>query len=288
MINGTIIKGIGGFYYVATERGIIQCRARGKLRKAKITPAVGDMAQISIVSENPLEGALEGIGERKSFLVRPPVANIDCVVVVIAAASPAPDYTLADKLTVTAEKAKIEVIIAVNKTDIASPDDAISIYEKAGYKTVRVCAESGGGIDGLKALISGKITALAGNSGVGKSSLLNRLGFDVETGSVSKIERGRHTTRHAELFPLDTGGFVIDTPGFSLLEVNDIKADELKEYFPEFGKCEECRFAGCLHVGAKSKDCAVVRAVSEGEISQTRYNSYTALYDTLKSVKEWD
>lgn len=288
MIEGVITKGIGGFYYVTTEKGVAECRARGKLRKDKITPAVGDKVDITIVNENPLQGALERVHERANFLIRPPVANVDAVVVVISTTSPNPDYFMIDKLIVTAEKTGIEVIAAVNKTDIGSPDEAIDIYSNAGYKTIKVCAEKNEGIDSLKRLISGKITAFAGNSGVGKSSLLNRLGFNLETGKVSKIERGKHTTRHVELMPLENGGFVIDTPGFSLLEINDIKHNELKDFFIEFGNYDNCRFADCLHIGVKPSNCAVCAAVENGDICETRYKSYLDLYNTLKDIKEWD
>ncbi|OQB14780.1 MAG: putative ribosome biogenesis GTPase RsgA [Firmicutes bacterium ADurb.Bin193] len=288
MINGVIVKGIGGFYYVQSDRGVAECRARGKFRKAQISPMVGDKVGISIVNENPLQGAIEEIYPRKNFLIRPPVANVDTVVIVIATASPNPDYCMVDKLIVTAEKAGIEIIIAVNKTDIAKPDNIIEVYEKAGFQTISVCAEKNEGINGLRALISGKTVAFAGNSGVGKSSLLNRLGFDLETGEVSKIERGKHTTRHAELLPLDTGGYVIDTPGFSLLEVSDIKASELKDYFREFKDLGDCRFSGCVHIGAKPSDCAVSAAVGRGEICPSRYESYLSIYDSLKDIKDWE
>lgn len=288
MIEGVITKGIGGFYYVATDNGIAECRARGKLRKEKITPTVGDKVEITIVNQNPLQGALENIQERTNFLIRPPVANVDTVVAVISTTSPNPDYYMIDKLIVTAEKFGIEVIVAVNKTDIGSPDKTFEIYNNAGYKAIKVCAKENEGTDVLKELIKGKITAFAGNSGVGKSSLLNSLGFNLETGIVSKIERGKHTTRHVELMPLDNGGFVIDTPGFSILEINDIKYDELKNYFIEFEKYDNCRFANCLHVGVNVNDCAVCAAVENGEIFESRYNSYKALYNILKNIKEWD
>lgn len=288
MTYGTIIKGIGGFYYVATQRGIAECRALGRLRKEKITPVTGDRVKIRITSEAPYEGAIEEVAERKSYLIRPPVANVDSMVIVISTASPCPDYLMIDKLIVTAERANIDIIIAVNKTDIAPPDEIVDIYEGAGFKTVKTCAQTGKGADELKAALTGGITAFAGNSGVGKSSLLNRFGFTLETGSVSKINRGRHTTRHTELLPLDKDRFIIDTPGFSLLEINDIKANELKNYFREFKGLDACRFSDCAHIGAAPGDCTVCAAVEKGGIAKTRYNSYVDIYNSLKNLNEWD
>lgn len=289
-LSGVITKGIGGFYYVSTERGIAECHARGKMRRQKITPMVGDKVEITIVNENPFEGALEEISPRTTYLIRPAVANVDTVVIVIAATSPNPDFFMIDKLIVTAEKSNIDVIIAVNKTDLLDPDKIIEMYSSAGYKVAPICASTGEGIDVLKGLIHGKITAFAGNSGVGKSSILNCLGFTLETGVVSKIERGKHTTRHVELMPLEPngGGFVMDTPGFSILEITTVKANELKDLFREFEIYNNnCRFDDCIHIGGKPKDCAVMSAVEQGLIGDSRFNSYTALYDTLKDIKEW-
>ena len=287
-LTGVITKGIGGFYYVSTERGIVECRARGKMRKQKITPMVGDKVEITIVNEDPFEGALEEISPRTTYLIRPAVANVDTVVIVIAATSPNPDFFMIDKLIVTAEKSDIDVIIAVNKTDLLNPDKIIEMYSSAGYRVTPICASTGEGIEELKKLIQGKITAFAGNSGVGKSSILNCLGFTLETGVVSKIERGKHTTRHIELMPLNGGGFVMDTPVFSLLEITNVKANELKNLFNEFEIYNNnCRFDDCVHIGGKPKDCAVLSAVEQGLIGDSRYKNYTALYDTLKDIKEW-
>ncbi len=288
-LSGVITKGIGGFYYVSTERGIVECHARGKMRKQKITPMVGDKVEITIVNENPFEGALEEISPRTTYLIRPAVANVDTVVIVIAATSPNPDFFMIDKLIVTAEKGNIDVIIAVNKTDLLDPDKIIEMYSLAGYRVTPICASTGEGVEDLKKLIRGKITAFAGNSGVGKSSILNCLGFSLETGIVSKIERGKHTTRHIELMPLSGGGFVMDTPGFSLLEITNVKANELKNLFNEFEIYNNnCRFDDCVHIGGKPKDCAVLSALEQGLIGDSRYNNYTALYDILKDIKEWD
>ena len=289
MIYGTILKGIGGFYYVSAGEKVYECRARGKFRKQGLKPMVGDVAGITVVNETSLEGAVEEICERKNSLVRPPVANIGYIVIVVAAASPLPDYYMIDKLTVMAEKNGINVVVCVNKTDIASPDTIVDIYKKAGYEVVTVCAETGEGTDSLKKIIKGSVAAFAGNSGVGKSSLLNCFGFDVMTGGVSKIERGRHTTRHVELFCTEDGSYIMDTPGFSILEVNGIEAEDLKEYFREFARFEgQCKFAGCEHYGANSSSCAVVKAAEEGIISPTRLESYQKLYSELKEIKKWE
>ncbi len=289
MIDGTIVKGIGGFYYVSTENGLYECRARGKFRKQGIKPTVGDKVKITVVNENPKEGSVDFIEERKNILVRPPVANIDCIVVVVAVTSPEPDYFMIDKLIVNAELKGIKVYIAANKTDLLSCNKIKDIYDKSGYKVFPVCADTGEGIDELKKHLKGKITAFAGNSGVGKSSLLNRFGLELETGEISKIERGKHTTRHVELFNVDEDTFVMDTPGFSILEITECEASELKNYFNEFSKYQDgCRFNGCDHIGTKPRDCGVAKAVLDNEISKSRYESYTQLYEGLKEIKKWE
>lgn len=289
MINGVITKGIGGFYYVATENGIYECRARGKFRKRGIKPMVGDKVKITVVNESPKEGAVDEIEQRSNYLVRPPVANIECIVIVVASTHPQPDFFLIDKLIVTAEKIGIDVVIAVNKTDLQSDIEVRQIYEKSGYDVFALCAATGDGVENLKSRIKGKITAFAGNSGVGKSSLLNHFGLNLETGDISKIERGKHTTRHVELFEIENSTFVMDTPGFSILDISDVESDELKILFKEFNKYQDkCRFADCNHFGTKPRDCAVAEAVENGEISETRYDSYKQLYDALKEIKKWE
>ena len=289
MTNGVIVKGIGGFYYVSTEKGVVECRARGKFRKLGIKPTVGDRVKITIVNENTMEGAVEEIEERKNILIRPPVANIECIVIVVAATKPQPDFFMIDKLILSAESKGIEVLIAVNKTDLESADEIKAVYEKAGYSVIPVCAKTNVGVDDLKAKINGKITAFAGNSGVGKSSLLNRFGLSLDVGDVSKIERGKHTTRHVELFEPSSGSYVMDTPGFSILEITDIQANDVKKYFSEIAALDgKCRFADCNHFGTKSKDCAVAEAVEKGEIAPSRYESYKQLYEILKEIKTWE
>lgn len=287
MNKGIIVKGIGGFYYVKTENGeIIECRARGVFRKNGITPLVGDRASVSDDGNGGL--ALAEIFPRKNSLVRPAVANVDCVVIVAAAASPAPDTVLLDKMTVSAEFRGIEPIICINKSDLADTGRLERIYAKTGYSVVVTSADDGSGTEELKELLEGKISAFTGNSGVGKSSLLNCLAphFVLETGEVSKIERGRHTTRHAELMELSNGALVIDTPGFGSFEVDSMEGEELKNYFPEFSAFEGmCRFSGCNHIA--EPDCAVKNAVKEKIVSKSRHNSYKKLFEELKATKKW-
>lgn len=284
-MTGIIIKGIGGFYYVkAADDNVYECRARGIFRKERITPMIGDRVCIEVKDG---KGSVTAIEPRTNALVRPPVANIDTLVLVVAAASPDPNLFLIDKMLVNAQINSIEPIICVNKTDLAKRDDLVRIYRC--YRTVSVCAELGEGLDALTNLIRGKVSAFSGLSGVGKSSILNLItNNEMETGSVSeRIQRGRHTTRHVELLELKDGGFALDTPGFSSLELEGIKADELQDYFPEMSEVKnDCRFRGCSHIN--EPDCAVKALLEPGELSQSRYESYKELYNTLKQIKEWE
>ncbi len=286
--TGTIIKGIGGFYYVKTEDGIIECRARGKFRKDELSPIVGDMVDILLCGDNT--GQVSKIYERKNFLIRPGVANVDMLVLVSAAKSPLPDMLLLDKLLVIAESRGIECVICLNKTDLAQSDeveDFISVYQKASYPCIVASAKTGEGVKEIQDIIKGKTVAFAGLSGVGKSSLLKRItGADLETGDVSKIQRGKHTTRHVELISA-ADALVFDTPGFSRLEADEIRAEELWQYFPEIADLYgECKFRTCNHVGEKG--CAVMNAVESGAISQSRYESYNTLFKRLKEIKDWE
>ena len=283
---GTIIKGIGGFYYVKASGRVYECKARGVFRKQKITPMIGDKVEIELSGE---KGSIAGILPRSSFLVRPPVANVDTMMLVVAAASPEPNLFLIDKMLVNAEINHIEPAVCINKTDIARRDDIADIYSRAGYRVFFVSAENKDGLVELTDYLKGKTTAFAGLSGVGKSSLLSIITEDsLETGSVSeKIQRGKHTTRHVELFELKSGGFVLDTPGFSSLEVEGIKAEDLWQYFPEMSDSQnKCRFRGCSHIN--EPDCFVKEKVTSGEMAASRYESYVQLYNKLKSVKEWE
>jgi ribosome biogenesis GTPase len=285
-MRGIIFKGIGGFYYVKVETGdIIECRARGKFRKEHIVPMIGDEVEAEVKNG---KGSITEIYPRRSKLIRPAVANIDMIVVTAAAKSPEPSTILIDKMLINAEINGIEAIVCINKADLADCDYLAAIYEKAGYKTLCVSARTGEGTENLINMINGRTTAFAGVSGVGKSSILAILtGNSLETGAVSdKISRGRHTTRHVELFEMTEGGYVLDTPGFSSIEPEDIDARNLWECFPEMRRCEgQCRFRGCAHID--EPDCAVKQLVEKGEIAPSRYESYKELYEILREKKSW-
>ncbi len=288
LLKGTIIKGIGGFYYVDTEIGVIECRARGKFRKNDVLPMVGD--KVIVETSDKVQGSVKEIEQRVNFLVRPAVSNIDNLLIVAAITNPAPDTALIDKMLVIAAKKGIRGALCINKIDLDKTSEAQKLkdcYEKAGYRVFITSAEKGEGVEELREALAGKITAFAGLSGVGKSSILTIItGKELETGDTSRIERGKHTTRHVELMKLDNG-YVFDTPGFSQLEVDDIKASELGEYFPEINVFEgQCRFRGCSHVS--EPDCAVKNALEEGRLAQSRYDSYVKMYEKLKLIKDWE
>ena len=285
-MRGKIYKGIGGFYYVMTcDAGVVECRARGRFRKEHIIPMIGDDVEIEVKNG---KGYVSEIYPRRSKLVRPAVANIDMIVVVAAAKSPDPNTAVIDKMLVNAEINGIEPIVCINKSDLADTEPLTELYTAVGYKTVAVSAKSRDGITALLELINGRTAAFAGVSGVGKSSLLTLItGHGLETGEVSdKISRGRHTTRHVELFAAPGGGFVLDTPGFSSIEPEEIAAAELAECFPEMREYRNgCRFRGCAHIG--EPDCAVKAAVAEGRIAGSRYEIYCELYEIQRSRYEW-
>lgn len=291
MINGKIIKGIGGFYYVDTENGLYECRARGIFRKNKITPLVGDRVSISVVDEENKKGVVEEIEERDTELVRPPIANVDKALIVFAIKNPSPNLSLLDRFIVLAEKENLEIVIVFTKVDLDADGELLeelkSIYEVSGYKVIPVSNKLKLNIDKIKEELKENTVVFAGPSGVGKSSLLNEVdkNFELKTGEVSdKIKRGKHTTRHAELLKLECGGMVADTPGFSSLTLDDIDESELKEYFIEFDKYDECRFGSrCIHENEPS--CAVKEAVENGDISKKRYESYIQLLNEIRSGK---
>ena len=291
MINGKIIKGIGGFYYVDTEKGLYECRARGIFRKNKITPLVGDRVSISVVDEENKKGVVEEIEERDTELVRPPIANVDKALIVFAIKNPSPNLSLLDRFIVLAEKENLEIVIVFTKVDLDADGELLeelkSIYEVSGYKVIPVSNKLKLNIDKIKEELKENTVVFAGPSGVGKSSLLNEVdkNFELKTGEVSdKIKRGKHTTRHAELLKLECGGMVADTPGFSSLTLDDTDESELKEYFIEFDKYDDCRFGSrCIHENEPS--CAVKEAVENGEISKKRYESYIQLLNEIRSEK---
>ena len=289
-IDGVILKGIGGFYYVKTAEGVFECKAKGKFRKEKISPLAGD--KVSITVRNDEENTIDEIAERKNFLIRPPVANIDKLFIVVSAAKPKPNTVIIDKMTILAEKNNITPVIIITKTDLANHDELKAIYESTGYKVFSFSIEDLSEIDAIKDELKGCLCAFTGNSGVGKSTLINALNGELalETGEISdKLGRGRHTTRQAEVFPVGEG-LVIDTAGFSSIDFttdNRIYAEELQYYFKEFSDyIGECRFNGCRHLG--DKGCKICQLVEEGEISQSRHESYKTIFDEVKDNKKWD
>ncbi len=286
-MEGLVTKGIGGFYTVLSEGGTSHTlRAQSKIRRQKLKPMVGDHILFQPAAEGE-EGWMVAILPRKNSLLRPPVSNIDVAVLVVAAASPDPDLLLLDRMLVAARQAGISPVVAVNKRDLAPEraDGILAACRKAADGAFAVCARSGEGIDALRDALQGSVHALAGQSGAGKSTLINALyGFTLVTGQVSRIERGRHTTRHSELIGLPGGGMVLDTPGFSLLESDLIEPIHLKDYYPEFAPFEgECRFSPCAH--ASEPGCAVRDAVKRGEIDAGRHERYRQLFEEM--TKRW-
>ena len=290
-MEGIILKGLSGFYYVDGGDGrLIACRGRGKFRHQKLTPLVGD--RVVFTSLEGDSGILEEILPRKNQFRRPAVANIDQLVVIASGAVPVTDPFLIDRVVSIAEGRECEPVICINKCDLDAAEELYRTYLRAGFTTLRVSAETGEGIDRLAAVISGKVSAFTGNSGVGKSSILNALepGFRLQVGEVSeKLGRGRHTTRHVELYRLSSGAIVADTPGFSSFDTEEMELrppEELQNTFREFAPyLGRCRFTGCAHV--KEKGCAVLEAVRAGEIPKSRHESYVRLYQQAKEVPEW-
>lgn len=290
-MNGIIIKAISGFYYVSDGEKTYECKARGSFRESGVSPLVGDRVEFEQTEEE--KGLVTAVLPRKSLLSRPPVANIDKLFIVSSYKKPAPNAYIIDKLTALAEYKEIEPIIVFNKCDIGGFEDWERIYKTAGFKVFTVSAESGEGIEHLKKELKNFVSAFTGNSGVGKSSILNALfgEMKLETGAVSdKLGRGRHTTRHTELFALPEGGFVADTPGFSSLEY-DCADYEFKEnlvyYFRDLKQyADGCRFTSCTHTCEKG--CNIIRAVQNGEIAESRHRSYIALFEELKDLKPWN
>lgn len=288
MQEGLILKGIAGFYYVKVKDGrVIECKARGKFRNDNLTPVVGDKVYIEELENN--RGVINEIMDRKNLLLRPVVANIDQAIVVFAAKKPDIVFSLLDKLLIQIEHYNIDAVICINKSDL---DDGIinkvkSIYEKVGYKVITTNALKGEGIEELKYLLKGKISVFAGPSGVGKSTLFNRIQnkITMQTQDVStKISRGKHTTRHAEIIDIDNDTYIVDTPGFSSLEIDFLKPEQLQYMFTEFKDyIGKCKFTSCMHY--KEIDCSVKEAVKEGKIPTERYNAYIEILQELQSVR---
>ena len=292
-MTGKIIKGIAGFYYVNDgENRVYQCRAKGIFRNRKIKPLVGDNVEFSILDEEAGEGNIDEILPRKNALVRPAAANVDQALVLFALTQPSPNLNLLDRFLVMMAMEEIPVVICFNKADLgdgAMEEEYKKIYEGAGYEVHFISARTDLGMDQVRELLRGRTTVLAGPSGVGKSSLTNRIQPEasMETGGISrKIERGKHPTRHSELFFVEKDTYMMDTPGFSSMYTPEIEASELKEFFPEFAEFEdECRFLGCVHIGERV--CGVKEAVKEGKISLSRYENYRLIYEELKQKRRY-
>lgn len=290
MAKGKIIKGIGGFYYVDTGNEIYECKARGNFRKQKITPLVGDNVEISI--NNNAENTIDTIYPRKNEIIRPPLANLDQLFIVASLVEPKINTTIIDNLTAIAEYKGIEPIIVITKTDLeTSADKYKNIYESAGFKVVICNNITGEGADEIRNLLNNKCSAFTGNTGVGKSTLLNNVfpNLELKTGEISKkLGRGKHTTRHCELFKTNNG-YIADTPGFSSLEFKQIEKilkDDLPYCFREFEEyLGNCKFSTCTHIN--DKGCAIAEAVNNGKISKSRHESYISMYNEVKDIKEW-
>ena len=292
-MQGKIVKGISGFYYVhVVESGIYECKAKGIFRQQKMKPLVGDDVEIDIISEEKKTGNVAAILPRKNALIRPAVANVDQALLIFAAASPNPNFNLLDRFLVMMGRQDVPVILCFNKCDLITEEqqqEIASIYEASGCKILFVSAKKELGLKELQEILEGKTTTVAGPSGVGKSSLINLLAPEacMETGEISKkIERGRHTTRHAELIQLKGDGYIMDTPGFSSLYLPEMEKEELQDCYPEFAAFEPyCRFQGCSHIS--ESDCGVKEALSEGKIHPVRYENYCQLYGELKDRKKY-
>ncbi len=290
VVEGIIIKGIGGFYYVEADGEIYECKARGVFRKSGIKPLAGDRVRISI--NDNAENTIDEISERSSVLVRPPVANVDRLFIVSSVCEPKPVLLIIDRMTALAVNQGIEPVVVFTKNDLESADEYIEIYRKAGIKAFSVSCVNGEGVEDVKEALKGHISAFCGNSGVGKSSLLNAIDpeLGLKTGEISdKLGRGRHTTRHSELFKVE-GGYVADTPGFSSFETDEtepILKDDLPFAFKEFEKyIGQCKFTSCLHT--KDKGCRIIQAVEEGDIPVSRHESYCFMMEQAKNIKEWE
>lgn len=290
-MQGRILKATGGFYYVLSDAVLYECRARGLFRKNGVSPLVGDWVEIEETGEE--KGYVTRILDRKNSLIRPPLANLDQLFLVVSVADPQPNLLVLDKLIAIAEHKKIELFLIVTKTDLGEWETLAALYEKAGFQVFCTGLDQDSDLAMLRRSMEGKISAFCGNSGVGKSSLLNRIDsrLDLSTAQISqKLGRGRHTTRHVQLYPVSGGGYIADTPGFSSMDLERyevILKEQLQYCFREFGPhLNQCRFTGCSHT--KEKGCAVLAAMKEGEIASSRHDSYCTLYEAAKNIKEWE
>ena len=291
-MQGKIVKGIAGFYYVYTTLGLFECKAKGIFRKEQKKPLVGDLVEMVPVDVEKMTGNITEILPRKNTLIRPASANVDQALVIFAAASPAPNLNLLDRFLVTMEKQKVHCCICFNKQDIATEEEKqelIEAYGKSGYEVLFVSGKLQEGIDTIRERLQGKTTVVAGPSGVGKSTIINALypQANMETGEISrKIERGKHTTRHAELFALSEDTFIFDTPGFTSLNLGEMEKEELQGFYPEFTPYEKyCKFTGCSHISEPV--CGVKDALERGDISRVRYENYKVLYEEIKNRRKY-
>ena len=286
-MTGKIVKGIAGFYYVhIIGQGIYECKARGIFRKDNIKPLVGDNVDIDVISDEEMTGNITKIYDRDNSLIRPMVANVNQSLIIFAVKNPEPNYNLLDRFLVMMEYQNVPVTICFNKIDLSNADalrEIVDIYKPAGYDIIFTSAKTGEGHEGLINVLSDRTTVVAGPSGAGKSSLINTLQSDItmETGEVSKkAGRGRHTTRHSEVIALDNG-YIIDTPGFSAIDIPDIAKEDIESCYPEIREAaDKCYFAGCSHIS--EPDCEVKRRLNNGIISEIRYNNYVKLYNEVK------
>ena len=290
MLEGVILKGIGGFYYIDTETGVYECRARGIFRKEGIRPTVGDRVQISVLDEENKKGSLDEILQRRNELIRPRVANVDQAVIVFAAKSPNMNPDLLDRFLLLAEEQELDVVIVINKVDKDKKEkylEAAEMYRKAGYPVICTSAEKNIAIDELRDALENKISVFAGPSGVGKSSLINAAfpGLSLGTGEISeKIQRGKHTTRHAELIQITEKSYIVDSPGFTSLFLNHIPSEKLQYHFREFAPFQhKCYYNGCIHIN--EPDCAVKAEIGSA-IDPMRYERYVTIYRELKEEEE--
>ena len=292
-MQGKIIKGIAGFYYIYAEDGnVYECKAKGIFRKDNFKPLVGDNVEITVLNEEEKEGSVTSILPRRNSLIRPAVANVDQALLIFAMENPKPNFLLLDRFLIMMKQQEIPAVICFNKKDVGEKEEMEKLYEiytGCGYRVVLSSTYEGEGMDEIHEILKGKTTVVAGPSGVGKSSITNCMQGEVqmETGEISKkLKRGKHTTRHSQVIPVEKNTFLVDTPGFSSLYLTDMKEEELRDYFPEFVMYEpQCRFQGCMHI--HEPGCAVKKALSEGKISQQRYDNYLALYEELKEKRRY-